>query len=252
MIKDLFRFISGIIRLALLLIVLAVIFHAWAIKQVLTYSLSYVLGADVTIQEVKMDWKNTGFEVHGLEIMNPYDFPRDRLADIPLVIVSADMASIPQGRLRLKTVGFNLRELQVMNAAQQGLNVLALKPLQRAKGVEAPSGSGSRGSRGGSKVTPFSIGELIFSIGDITYLDMSRGVTKQNRFRVGIQGATYYDIRGADDIVVLVITETLKKMGFGALNAQFQKLQDKHFSNAVSDGNFFDSAVSSIKEKMSS
>lgn len=252
MIRGLFKLIFGVIRLAFFLMVLALIFHTWAIKQILTFSLSYTLGADVTIQEVKMDWKNSGFEVHGLNISNPYSFPRDRLADIPLLIVSVDMASIPQGRLHLKTVGFNLRELQVMNAPKQGLNVLALKPLQKAKEVEEPSLPKTGERRENSEKAFFSIGELIFSVGDITYLDMSSGVTKQNLFHAGIRGATYYDIRGTDDIVVIVATEALKKMGFGYLNAQLQKIQSRYLSNTENYGDFFSQAVSVIKKKISS
>ncbi len=252
MIKGLFQLISGIIRLAFFLIVFLLIFHTWAIKQILTYSLSYTLGADVIIQDVKMDWRNSGFEVNGISILNPYSFPRDRLADIPLAIVSVDMASIPQGRLHLKTVGFNLRELQVMNAPKQGLNVLALKPIQKAKEVEETFAPPTRERRGNSEKALFSIDELIFSVGDITYLDMRSGVTKQNLYHAGISGATYYDIRGADDIVVIVAIEALKKMGFGSLNAQLQKIQNRYLPNTVNYGDFFSRTVSAIKEKISS
>lgn len=95
MIKGLFQFIFGLIRLVFFLAIFLVIFHTWAIKQALTLSLSYSLGADVSIQTVKMDWKNTGFEIQGLEIGNPYSFPKGVLADIPLAIVSIDLSWNP-------------------------------------------------------------------------------------------------------------------------------------------------------------
>jgi hypothetical protein len=223
MIKGLFKLIFGLIRLTFFVAIFVLIFHTWVIKQVLTLSLSYRLGADVSIQNVKMDWKNTGFEVQGLEIGNPYAFPRGTLADVPLVIVSVDLPSIAKGTLRLKTVGFDLRELEIMNAAQKGLNLLALKPMQ--KGDEGRSGTSSREAvrRQIRKYTPeVMVDELIFSIGDITYLDMSGPSVRQNRFRAGIRGATYYNIRGADDITAIVVTEALKKAGLGYLQTQFQ------------------------------
>lgn len=244
MIKGLFQFIFGLIRLAFFVAILALIFHTWAIRQLLGLSLSYVLGADVSIQEVKMDWKNTGFEAHGIEIGNPYSFPKDRMARIPLLIISVDVPAIAQGRAHLKTVGFNLQELQVMNAPRQGLNVLALKPLQKAKESEGPSPSG----RGGF----FSIDELIFSVGELVYLDMTSGSVKRNVFRAGIRGATYYDIQGTEDVVVIVATEALKKMGFSYLNTQLQKLQDRYLSKTVNYGNFFSRAVTAIRDKISS
>ena len=132
MFKGLFKLIFGLIRLAFFLIIFIVIFHTWVIKQAITFSLSHQLGADVSIRSVKMDWKNTGFEVQGLEIGNPYSFPRGTLANIPIVIVSVDLPGISKGVFRLKTVGINIRELQVMNVSQKGLNVLALKPLQKS------------------------------------------------------------------------------------------------------------------------
>ena len=235
MFKGLFQLISGLIRLVFFLILFVVIFHAWVIKQALTLSLSYQLGADVSIQGVKMDWKNTGFEVQGLEIGNPYSFPRGTLADIPLVIVSVDLPSLTKGQLRIRTVGFDLRELQVMNAAQKGLNILALKPMKKSD--EASSGSSSRQEvrRQIRKYVPeVMVDELIFSIGNISYVDMSGPSLKQKRFDAGIRGATYYNIRGTDDITAILVTETLKKMGLAYLQTQFQS----YASSGIKKGGF--------------
>ena len=252
MIKGLFKLVFGLIRLAVLLVILALIFHTWAIKQVLTFSLSYQLGADVSIQNVKMDWKNTGFEVQGLEIGNPYSFPKGILADIPLVIVSVDIPSIPQGILKLKTVGFDLRELQVMNAPKKGLNLLALKPLQRSN-EESVSSSREAAQTGISKryAPKVMIDELIFSIGDISYLDMSGPSLKQNHYHAGIRGATYYDIHGTQDITIIVVTEALKKMGFGYLETQLQKLQDRYVPSGTKQGNLFSRMAAALKGKSS-
>ena len=235
MVKGLFQFIFGMLRLAFFGVVLVLIFHTWAIKQFLSFSLSHVLGADVFIQDVKMDWKNTGFEIHDLEIGNPYNFPREKLADIPLVIISADVASLLQGKLHLKTVGFHLRELRVIKVPKRGLNVLELKPLQKAKEIERSSFSWPRNQPKVNGSGLFSIDELIFSMGDIKYLDMSSGITRQNIIHASIRGATYYDIRGADGMVVIVVTEALKKMGLEYLNEQLQKIQNRYLSNIAND-----------------
>ena len=252
MLKGLFNFVFGFIRLAFFVILFVVIFHTWVIKQALTFTLSYQLGADISIQSVKMDWKNTGFEVQGLEIGNPYNFPRGTLANIPLVIVKMDLPSISQKVLRLKAVGFDLRELQVMNAQQKGLNLLALKPLQRSS--EARSASRSQGTvqRQIKKYTPqVMIDELIFSIGDINYLDMSGPSLKQSRYRAEIRGATYYDIRGTEDVTVIVITEALKKMGFGYLESQLQKIQGRYIPSGTKQGSLLSRLMGVFKEDSS-
>ena len=91
------------------------------------------------------------------------------------------------------------------------------------------------------------IDELIFSIGDIRYLDMSGPALKQNHYRVGIRGATYHDVRGTEDVTVIVVTEALKKMGFAYLGEQLQKLQGRYVSSGSTQGNFLSRAVAALK-----
>jgi hypothetical protein len=252
MFKGLFKLIFGLIRLAVFLVIFVLIFHTWVIKHALTFSLSYQLGADVSIQNVKMDWKNTGFEVQGLEIGNPYGFPKGTLADIPLVIVSFDVPGIPQGLLKLKALGFDLRELQVMNVSKKGLNILALKPLQRADEEGAFSPSREAVQKQVRKYAPkVSIDELIFSIGDIRYVDMSGPVLKQTRYKAEIRGATYYDIRGTEDVAIIVAAEALKKMGFGYLMSQIQSIQGHYVASIAKPNNFLSRALSIFDGKAS-
>jgi hypothetical protein len=246
MFKGLFKLVFGLIRLAFFLALFVAIFHTWVIKQAVTFSLSYQLGADVSVQSVKMDWKNTGFEVQGLEIGNPYSFPRGTLADIPLVIVSVDLPSIPQGVLRLKTVGIDLRELQVMNVSRKGLNLLALKPLQKSSEERSPSSREAVQTQIKKYVPEVMIDELIFSIGDISYLDSSGPSLKENRYQAGIRGATYYNIRGTQDLTAIIVGEVLKKMGFGYLEAQFQKLQGRSDSFRAKKSGVFSQLMAAL------
>jgi hypothetical protein len=90
------------------------------------------------------------------------------------------------------------------------------------------------------------IDELIFSIGDISYLDSSGPSLKQNRYRAGIRGATYYNIRGTQDVTAIVVGEVLKKMGFGYLKAQFQKLQDRPGSSEAKRSGLFSQAMAAL------
>ncbi len=249
MIKGLFKLVFGLVRLVFFLAIFIVIFHTWAIKQALTFSLSYQLGADVSIQSVKMDWKNTGFEVQGLEIGNPYSFPKGILADIPLVIISVDLPSIPQGVLRLKTVGINLRELQVMNVSQKGLNLLDLKPLKKSNEERSLASRGVVQTQIKTYTPRIMIDELIFSIGDISYLDMSGPSLKQNHYQAGIRGATYYDIRGTEDVTVILVTETLKKIGFGYLETQLKKIGGRVGSSGSKQNSFLTRVMAVLNGK---
>jgi hypothetical protein len=194
-----------------------------------------------------MDWKNTGFEVQGLEIGNPYSFPRGTLANIPLVIVSVDLPGFSKGVLRLKTVGIDLRELQVMNVSRKGLNLLALKPLQESKEERSSSSQEAVRTQIKKYMPEIVIDELIFSVGDISYLDASGPSLKQNHYQAGIRGATYYNIRGTQDVVAIMAGEALKKMNFGYLEAQLQKFRSGSVSSGTSKkSGFFDHVMGAL------
>ena len=247
MIKGFFKLVFGLIRLVFFLTVFVAIFHTWVIKQALTFSLSHQLGADVSIQSVKMDWKNTGFEVQGLEIGNPYDFPKGILANIPLLIVSVDLPGISQGVLRIKALGIDLRELQVINVSRRGLNLLGLKPLKQSNEERSSSSSKEAVQTQIKKFMPeMVIDELIFSVGDISYLDTSGPSLKQNRYRAGIRGATYYNIHGTQDVIAIVVGEVLKKMGMGYLESQFQKFQSRSVSSGTSKNGFLSQVMEAL------
>jgi hypothetical protein len=251
MIKGFFKFFFGLLRLAFFLLLFVVIFHTWVIRQVLTFSLSYQLGADVSIRSVKMDWKNTGFEVQGLEIGNPYSFPRGTLANIPIVIVSVDLPGISKGVFRLKTVGINIRELQVINVSQKGLNILALKPLQKSNEERSASSQEAVRAKIKKYVPELMIDEFIFSVGDISYLDASGPSLRQNRYRTGIQGATYYNIRGTQDVIAILVGETLKKMGFSYLESQLKQFQSGSVFSGTKKGGLFNQVMAALSENSS-
>jgi hypothetical protein len=240
MITSFFKFIFNIIRLAVLLAVFALIFHTWVIKQILQFSLSWSLGADTYIEAVKMDWKNTGFEVHGLEIKNPSSFsPPGVLADIPLAIVSVDVPAISQGRIHLKTVGINLRELSVIHSPGKGLNVMELKPMKGDASSEEPRTTGGTRQKIEKAMPAVTIDEFIISIGNIVFVETLGGVQKQKIIRIGVQGATYYDINGISDITYLIIAPALRKFGFAFAMDKLGKFGED-YAKTTESGSFWD------------
>jgi hypothetical protein len=247
MIKGLFNLIFGLLRLAIFLLLFLVIFHGWVIKQAVTFSLGHQLGADVSIQGVKMDWKNTGFELQGLEVGNPYDFPRGTLARMPLVIVSVDLPGITKGVFRLKALGIDLRELQVINAPRKGLNILALKPLQKSAEEQNSSAEKAMSAEIRKWAPELIIDELILSVGEISYLDTTGPSLRRNSYQAEIRGATYYDIRGTQDVVAIVTQEVLKKMGMGFLETQYKKFQEGVSSSASKKSGLLSKVVAVLK-----
>jgi len=225
MAKGFFKFIFGLIRLAFFLLLFIAIFHTWVIKQAITFSLSYQLGADVSIRNVKMDWKNTGFEVQGLEIGNPYSFPRGTLANIPLVIVSVDLPGFSKGVLRLKTVGIDLRELQVMNVSRKGLNLLALKPLQESKEERSSVFSRGRSNADQKIYARDSDRRAYFFRGGHQLFGCERPFLKAKSLPGRDPRRDLLQHSGTQDVVAIMAGEALKKMNFGYLEAQLQKFR---------------------------
>lgn len=224
MIKGLFKLIFSLIRICVLALVVLLIFHTWTIKQMLKISLVWSLGAEVSIESVKMDWKNTGFEVHGLKIMNPPTVPPGLLADIPLAIVSVDMPELLHRKLHLKTVGINLKALWVSYYPGMGLNVTGLKPLKKEDAQDEPSRSAMETNRKINKYMPkVAINELILSVGDIIFLESAGSIQKHKTIHVGVQGATYYDLEGISDIVYAIVAPALKKLGFSLVSDQLKR-----------------------------
>ena len=135
-----------------------------------------------------------------------------------------------------------------MNVAQKGLNLLDLKPFQESREERSSSSSREVVRTQIKKYAPkVIIDELIFSIGDIRYLDMRGPSLKQNHFLAGIRGATYYNVRGTQDVTAIVVVEVLKKIGYGYLEAQLQKLQNYAVSSEAPPKGF----LSQIMEVLS-
>lgn len=71
MISALIKLIFNLIRWAVILSVVALIFHTWTIRQVVKHTLSWQLGAPVEIGSVKMDWKIRDLSSTGLRLETP-------------------------------------------------------------------------------------------------------------------------------------------------------------------------------------
>lgn len=247
MITGSFKLVFNLIKLAFLLIIFVLIFHTWTIKQALNLSLSWGLGTKVSVDSVKMDWKNTGFEIHNLKVDNPSSFPKGVLADIPLVIVSVDLGSLSRGTLHLKTVGFNLKNLQVIHTEGRGLNIMALKPLKKGgtrSSEERRSGEEAKQKTEGG-VSQVIIDELIMSIGDITIIESFGEMEKQKKIHIGMQGKSYYGLEGTDDIAKLVVSIALKKLGYDLLTDEAKKFMEA-YAGQVEPLGFFDQLKKAI------
>jgi hypothetical protein len=77
-------------------------------------------------------------------------------------------------------------------------------------------------------------------------LDATGPSLKETRFNAGIRGATYYDIRGARDVMAILVGEALKKMGFGYLESQLQRLQGKAVSSIAKKSGFWGQILSAF------
>ncbi|MGI6241580.1 MAG: hypothetical protein BWY44_00178 [Candidatus Omnitrophica bacterium ADurb.Bin292] len=222
MISALIKLIFNLIRWAVILSVVALIFHTWTIRQVVKHTLSWQLGAPVEIGSVKMDWKNTGFELHGLEIGNPYHYGSGLMADIPLVIVSLDATKIPAGVFRFRTVGLYLRKLNIIHSPGNGFNVMELKTIKK----QSPSvhkniaAADPEHLKDNAQVV---IDEFIISIGDIALVEALTGLQKEKHIKANIQGQTFHNVSVPQDLVYVTVMLAMKKIGYNFAEDQLRQ-----------------------------
>lgn len=135
------KLIFNLIKLSILALVLALIFHNWTVKQALRLVLSYQLGAPVEIDRARIDLFKAEVEFKDILIHQPEAFnSREILADIPQIFVDFDWPAIWEGRLHLQAVELNVNELNLIRNPDGRLNLLSFKVFQQAgkKGGEKP------------------------------------------------------------------------------------------------------------------
>ena len=200
--KGIFKFI----RLTLLVIVLALIFHNWTLKFLFSLGLRLGLGAPIDIEVAHLDFFDQKLTLEGILIKNPAGFPRGIMAEIPKVSIAFDAAELQERRLHFREAAIEIEELRIMRSAGGGMNLLGLK-------VFKSSGGPKRTEPPGAGPPLLRTDKVILSLNRITYTDLSGPNPLQQSFRLGIQNAVLDNHPDLEAVVETIVQEAVHAAG---------------------------------------
>lgn len=199
--------IFKLIKLTLLVLILAAIFHNWTLKTLLSLSLRLELGTPVDIEAAQLDFFAQKITFEGILIKNPEGFQRGILAEIPKIIVDFDASALQHGRLHLHEAGVEIEDLRIIRTAGGKMNLLGLK-------VFRPSSKPKEKSVGGGAEKPvFQIDRAVISLNRVTYTDLSGPNPLQQSFRLGIQKAVLDNNPDLEAILEAIVQEAVQAAG---------------------------------------
>lgn len=242
------KLISGLFKLCLLLLILALVFHNFTAKLALAMGLRAALGAPVKIEKVRIDLWNTHFLFRGIEISNPYDFPKGLMVKIPKIFIDLELSSLWEGRVHLEVVEIDVEELRVVRFPDGQMNLLSLGALE-PKSRERASGRGAE-REGGRKPIGFQIDRLVLTFSRATYMDLTGPSPAIRNFDLHIENAVYRNVSGVQDIVRIISWEALKRMGLGQLSGLVGRLEKELGFGASGARGFLEKAAAAIQEKL--
>ena len=202
--------IFGFLKLCFLVLVLALIFHNFTAKWLLTAALRWSLGVPVEVEEAHVDLLATQVLFSGIRLGNPEGFPKGVLADIPKLFIDAEISSLWERRLHLETVEINIRELHILRGVDGRINLLALKVFK------FPEERASHGAGSGPRFD-FYVRQLVLTLGRGTYKDLSRPASVEKSVGLRVDHAVYRNIESMGDMMQIIVWETLKRMGIAQI-----------------------------------
>lgn len=177
----------------------------WVIKSAICTGARAVLGAPVSISQFSAGLFNSKVKIINLKVFNPPGFPKDPLIDAPLIAVKYELGDILKGHIHLSEVIIDLKQVTVIKNKDGKLNVDSLKIVQKEK-------EKSQAEKSGPLVTPkFLIDRLSLNVGRVVFIDgSSPGNSLTQVFDVHIKNRIYKNISSPEQLVALVLTESMK------------------------------------------
>ncbi|HAJ56185.1 MAG TPA: hypothetical protein DCL35_00255 [Candidatus Omnitrophica bacterium] len=173
---------------------------------------SAVIGAPVKINDFSLNLASGTVSIAGLRVYNPQGFPEGMLINMPKASVSCDLAALLKKEIHLKSVEIDIKEIGVTRNKDGQLNVDALKVAEK-KEEKTPD----KREEKPAKALPMRIDTLKLNVGQVIYRDYSKGEPpKISSYDAGIKNKTYTNITSAEQLVALILTESLKNTAIGS------------------------------------
>lgn len=209
--------IKRLIQLTILLLILGVIFHNWTAKFLLTLGLRAALGSSAHVGDVSIDLGKTEIAFRDIVVKNPSGFPDAPMAVIPLILVHLDAPALFKGKINFHEVALSITEVNVIRNRDGKVNLLSLSTVEKNKQEQQtrPQQPAPKGPPG--EPVQWEIANLVLTLGKATYLDLNDPSGKERSFNLRIENQTYQHVKGMGDIVMIVVWETMKRVGISGL-----------------------------------
>ncbi|MFA4991195.1 MAG: AsmA family protein [Candidatus Omnitrophota bacterium] len=180
------------------------------IKSVISTVATGVTGAKVEIKGFSLGILSQSVSITGFRMYNPEGFPKGVLVDLPKIAVDYDAGALLKGRLHLKKLEIDLKEVNLTKNKDGKLNVDSLKVAQK----EAGSKEAKPKAKKSSGPMEMKIDLLNLNIGRMVMTDYASGGAEPTVqvYDINIKG-TYNNITSPQQLAALILTEPMKRAG---------------------------------------
>jgi len=169
-----------------------------------------ITGAPTHVGGLSLSILRQSIKISDFRMYNPHGFPREILADIPRIKVAWDLGAFLKGKLHLREVDIEIKEIGMTKNKAGKLNVDSLKITE-----EKPSAQHS--GKKPAKQLAMQMDLVNLSMGRIVSRDYSvSGQPLIKVFDINLK-KSYKNITSAQQLAALIISEPLKSAGIEGL-----------------------------------
>lgn len=200
------------IKMIILAIVLLFVFcwaRDFAIKSLIGTIASSITGAPTRVGGLSLSVMRQSIKISNFRMYNPAGFPKDILVDIPKIRVVSNLGALLTGKIHLKQMELDIKELSMVRNKEGRLNVDSLKitePKPKEKKAKKPA-----------KHLAMRMDVVTFGMGRVVSIDYSvEGEPIIYVYDINSK-KTYKNIGSAQQLALLIISEPLKAAGIQGL-----------------------------------
>ncbi|MDD4980802.1 MAG: hypothetical protein PHC54_06025 [Candidatus Omnitrophica bacterium] len=197
-----------IIILAVILLFVFCWVRDFCIKSLIGTVATSVTGAPTRVGGLSLSIIRQSIRISNFRMYNPRGFPKDILADIPKVHVVCNLGALATGKIHLKQLDLDIKEIGMVKNKEGKLNVDSLK-IAQDKSIEA--------QKKPAKQLAMQIDIVSLGMGRVVSKDYSvEGQPVVKVYDINLKKA-YKNITSAQQLSALIISEPLKAAGIHGL-----------------------------------
>lgn len=168
------------------------------LRSTITIAATQITGTKVSIDKFSLGILKQSVRIEGFKLYNPEGFSEGVLIDLPKIAVECDLASLRKGKIHLKLLEVNLREIVIEKNKEGKLNVDSLKLAQEQKPV---------------KQMPMRIDLLNLQMDRLVMKDYIEGKEPSVKAYDIKLKKSYKDITSPQALAALILAEPMKQAG---------------------------------------